>query len=67
MDAVIHHWVMVVTPTEAGMGGLGMTIIDLAYYFYADNVLVASTQPERLQRAFYVLTGPFNRVGVCKT
>ena len=28
MDAVIRHWVMVVTPTEAGMGGLGLIIID---------------------------------------
>ena len=29
VDAVIRHWVMVVTPTEAGTGGLGLTIIDL--------------------------------------
>ena len=30
VDAVICHWVMVVTPPEAGTGGLGLTIIDLA-------------------------------------
>ena len=30
MDAVIHHWLTVVTPTEAGTGGLGLTIIYLA-------------------------------------
>ena len=40
MDAVIHHLVMVVTPSEAETGGLGMTIIDLAAYLYADDGLV---------------------------
>ena len=52
VDAVICHWLTVMTPTESGTGGLGLTIIDLADYFYANNSLVASTQPERLQRAF---------------
>ena len=47
----------VVTPTEAGTGGLGLTIIDLVAYLYSDDGLVVSTQPERLQRAFDVLTG----------
>ena len=40
VDAVIRHWVMVVTPTEAGMGELGLMIIDLAAYFYSENGLV---------------------------
>ena len=62
VDAVIHHWVTVVMPTESGKGGLGLTIIDLVEYFYADDGLGASTQPDRLQRAFDVLTGLFNRV-----
>ena len=30
LDAVICHWVTVVTPTEAGTGGLGLAIIYLA-------------------------------------
>ena len=62
VDAAIRHWVMVVTPSEAGTGGLGIAIIDLVAYFYADNDLVVSTQPERLQRAFDVLTGLFDQV-----
>ena len=33
LDAVIRHWVKVVTPTEAVMGGLGLTIIDLVGVF----------------------------------
>ena len=66
VDAVIRHWVTVMAPTEAGMGVLCLTIIDLAAYLYADNGLVASTQPERLQRVFDVLTGFFDQVGLCK-
>ena len=38
-----------------------MKIIELAAYFYADDGLVASTQPERLEMAFDILTGLFNR------
>ena len=57
---------MVVTPTEAGTGGLGLTIINLAAYFYANYGLVASTQPEMLQRVFGILTGLFDWVGLRK-
>ena len=45
VDAIIRHWMTVVTPTEAGMGGLGLTIIDLAAYFYTDNDFMELTQP----------------------
>ena len=53
---------MVVTPSEAGTGGLGLMIIELAAYFYANNGLVVSTQPERIHRAFDILTSLFNWV-----
>ena len=43
VDTIIHHWVMVVMRTDAGMGGLGLTIIDLTAYFYANDGIVAST------------------------
>ena len=33
-------------------------------YFYSDDGLVTFTQPERLQRAFGVLTGLFVQVGL---
>ena len=62
VDSIISHWVALVTPPEAGTRGLGMTIIDLPAYLYADYGLVALIQLERLQRAFDVLTGLFNRV-----
>ena len=48
----------------AATEGLGMLIEDLAKYFYASDGLVASTQPERLQRAFGVLTDFLDRVGL---
>ena len=66
MDAVIGQWVTVVTPSEAGTGGLGLMIKDLDEYFYLDDGLVASTQLKRLQRAFDVLTGFFDHVGMQK-
>ena len=65
-DAVIRHWVKVVAATEEGKEGLGMSIRDLVEYFYADNGLVALTQPERLQMLFDVLTGLVNRVILSK-
>ena len=66
VDAIIRHWVTVVTPTTAVLGGLGITFIYLLAHFYADNGLVASTQPERLHTEFDVLTVLFHRVGLWK-
>ena len=48
VDAVICHWVMVVTSAEAGMGGLGFTIIDCTAYLYANNGLISLTQLEKI-------------------
>ena len=45
-------------------GGLGLTIIDLEAYFYADDGIISLTQPDRIQRAFDVLTGLFDQVGL---
>ena len=44
--------------------GLGLSIQDLAAYFYADDDFIASTHPERLTREFDILAGLFNRVGL---
>ena len=66
MDAVICQWVTVVEATEEGMEGLDLSIWDMVESFYADDGLVALTQPERLQRDFNVLTGLFDQVGLRK-
>ena len=55
-----------VTPTETGTWGLGLTIIDLVGYFYNKNGLVDPTQMERLQRSFDVLTNLFDQVVLWK-
>ena len=64
VDTVIRHWVTVVTPTEAVTGSLGLTIINLAAYFYADGGLMVSIQSERLQSEFDVLSVLFNQVSL---
>ena len=63
VDAVILHWGRVLSAMEAGAEGHGPSVQDLAACFYTDDVLVASTQLERLQRAFDVLTYHFDRFG----
>ena len=44
MDSVIHHWLMVVAEIEKGTEGLGISIWDLATYFYANDGLIYSAQ-----------------------
>ena len=48
VDTVILHWVIVVAPTKDCMEVLGLSIQDFAAYFYANDSLVLSTQPDRL-------------------
>ena len=64
VDAVIRHWVTVVAEIEAGTEVLGLLIQYFVPYFYSDNGLAASTQPERLQRVFTVLIGLFCQFGL---
>ena len=66
VDAVIRHWVTLMVSTEEGAGGLGLSIRDLAAYFYADDGIVASIQPERLHCASNVITGLFNQISLRK-
>ena len=65
VDAVIRHWMMVVNPIEVGTGGLGLEIIYLVAYLYANNGLVESNQLERLHREFDFLSGLFYQVCLC--
>ena len=64
VESIIHHWVTVVAEIEEGTERLGISIWDLAAYFYAENGLIASTQTERLQREFAILTCLFDQVGL---
>ena len=53
-------------PKVNGLVGRDLLVGELAAYFYADDVIVASTQPERLHRAFRFLTVLFDWVGFRK-
>ena len=44
VESVIHHWLMVVAEIEKGTEGLGISIWDLATYFYANDGLIHSAQ-----------------------
>ena len=57
VNTVIHH----VAATEVGTNVLGLSMWYLAVYLYAENGLVASTQLERLQRAFDVFQASLTR------
>ena len=61
---MICHWVKVVSATKAGAEGLGALIQERVEYFYAYDGLVKLTQPERLKKAFDVLTDLFDWVGI---
>ena len=50
VDAIICHWVTVVAPTAGRLEGRDLLLGKLAAYLYADDGIIASTQPERLQR-----------------
>ena len=62
VDAVIFHWVTLVAGYKAGTDEFGRTVQWLESFFYADDVLLNSPRPNRLQGALDVLTGVFNRV-----
>ena len=64
VDSVIRHWVTAVVATEKGVYGIDLTIRYLESYFYANCGLIASPQPESLQRPIDVLAGLFDRVGI---
>ena len=61
-----HHWVTVVATMEVGMEGIGISVKDLEAYFYADNGLITSNQPERLKSSFDVTVDLFDPAGLQK-
>ena len=49
---------------EVGPNGFGQAVQWLAIFFYADDGLLASMRPTRLQAALGMLMGLFDRVGL---
>ena len=64
VDAVILHWVNLVSGEEVVMDGFGRAIQWLAKLFYSDDGHLKFTRLVRLKEALYVLTGMFDRVGI---
>ena len=64
VDAVVPHWVTGVIADVEEWGELGKEGGDQAALFYADNSMVASSDPRWLQGDFNTLVGLFDRVGL---
>ena len=66
VDTVIHHGVTLVAGEEAVPDGFDQVVQCLAVLFNADDGLLASPRPARIQTALDVLVGLSNRVGFHK-
>ena len=64
MDAVVRHWVHRVVEKAEARGETGREVRHRAALFYADDGMVASSDPAWLQGAFTALVGLFDRVGL---
>ena len=62
VDAVVRHWVMVMVEGTEEQGEHGQEGRHQNDLFYADNGIVASSDPKWLQGAFSTMVGLFNRV-----
>ena len=64
VDAVVRHWLHLATQEAVRRREWGRERRHQAALFYADDGMVASTDPRWLQWAFTILVGLFDRVGL---
>ena len=64
VDVVVRHWVTVMVESAEEWGRRGKEGIHQNSLFYADDDMVASSDPQWLQEAFSTLSGLFYRVGL---
>ena len=64
VDEVVRHWVTLEVEEAEKRGDMGKEGRHQAALFYADNGVVASSDPRWLQWAFNALVGLFERVGL---
>ena len=64
MDKVVIHWVSLVEGVTGGTYRWGRGVLYCTDFFYTDDIMVASTDPEWIQGVFNTLTGLFDRVGL---
>ena len=66
VDAVVRHWVELMVERAGGQDRHGREERHQSALFYADDGMVASSDPGWLQGAFSTLVGIFYRVGLRK-
>ena len=64
VDLVVRHWVALMVEGAEERGESGKEGREQAAFFYADDGVVASSNPRWLQGAFNSLVGLFDRVGL---
>ena len=64
VDTVVRHWVTGFIADAGEQGDLGQEGRHQAALFYADNDMVALSDPRWLQGSFNTLVGLFDRVGL---
>ena len=64
VDTLVQHWIILVEGDVGGQDGLEREVLHRATFLYADDGVVASTDPVWLQGSFDTLTGLFDRVGI---
>ena len=64
VDAVVRHWVTLAVTESETRGVRGREGRPQAALFYADDGMIASSNPQWLQWAFTQLVGLFDRVGL---
>ena len=64
VDTVVRHWVMAMAEVAEERDEHGQEGRHQNALFYADNVIVASSDPQWLQGAFSTLVSLFDRVGL---
>ena len=64
VDVVVRHWVTLTVEEGETRGEQGWKGRHQATLFYADDIMVASSDPRWLQWAFTTLVGLFDRVGL---
>ena len=64
VDAVVRHWLTIAAQEAERRGERGREGRHQAALFYADNGMIASSDPRWLQWAFTQLVGLFDRVGL---
>ena len=64
VDAVVRHWIMIAVTEAEKRGERGLEGRHKAALFYADDGMLALSDPQWLQWAFSQLLGLFDRVGL---